>query len=252
VIVASRRSFGALLRMDARDVDSQVFDLLPNACGDRLRQRVQRGIVARVREDGDRAARLADRSRSSMTTPVSHQLFKAADVTALGQALIAIADRYPLRFLTERDFFPIVEAYLHGRVPQMRAEALVSDGKVDFRIGQRNPVLLELVVAPRAFVDPGAPEIRFAGHEGSTQLYATGNKSELRKLASVPQSQARTRYLLLVDLRAKHDYERLRAQYLKELPRGQGHNPVRVVYATRGEVRSFVVGGGRRAQKGAA
>jgi hypothetical protein len=37
-----------------------------------------------------------------------------SDVEQLGAALIEVADQYPTRYLTERDFFPLVVAYLHA------------------------------------------------------------------------------------------------------------------------------------------
>ncbi len=60
--------------------------------------------------------------------------------------------------------------------------------RIDFRIGGTNPVLVELAVRP-------------AG--GSSQLYGSQNRSELGKLTRIPQSQARLRAMLLMDLAAR-------------------------------------------------
>jgi hypothetical protein len=54
--------------------------------------------------------------------------------------LIHAANCYPLKYLTEKDFFPLVVAYLSGRVPKVQPEAPVnasknkSKSKVDFRL----------------------------------------------------------------------------------------------------------------------
>jgi hypothetical protein len=39
---------------------------------------------------------------------------------------------YLLRFGTERDFFPLVRAFLDGRVPSIRAKVGDSNKKIDF------------------------------------------------------------------------------------------------------------------------
>ena len=65
------------------------------------------------------------------------------------------------------------------------------------------------------------PIRRFLAIEKTTQLYATQNKTELRKLKAIPQSQAKNRYLLLVDLRGIHDFHALKLGYEKELPPGR-------------------------------
>jgi len=177
-----------------------------------------------------------------------HKSLTRADVSALGSALIEIADLYPLQYRTERDFFPLVLAYLHGRVPSVQAEVGATAGKIDFRIGGPNPALLELAVAPRALSDPDRPEQKFPGHHATTQLYASQNKSELRKLKEVPQSKARNRYLLLLDLRGIHDFSALKTGYESELPRFKGGAVVRVVYVKRGPdlPKQFPLGGKKK------
>ena len=82
------------------------------------------------------------------------------------KALIEIADRYPLALRTEKDFFPLIETYLHGRVPLLEAEADRSGGRVDFRIGGNNPSLLEVALAPRALSDPNDGSVQFPGNKG--------------------------------------------------------------------------------------
>lgn len=108
------------------------------------------------------------------------------DVEELGKALIAVADEYPTRFLTEKDFFPLVRAYLHGRFPGVESEHRVKSGAIDFRIGGTNPSLLELAVAPRALADKCHAEQKFPGHGAAPQLCVSQNSPELRKLAREP------------------------------------------------------------------
>ena len=106
------------------------------------------------------------------------QFFSRQDVCDLSTALIAVADQYPLSYRTERDFFPLIYAYLHGRVPHLRAEATQKAGRADFRVGGNNPVYLELAVAPRALIDPYDTTVRFPGNSYKSQLYAAANKPE--------------------------------------------------------------------------
>lgn len=160
-------------------------------------------------------------------------LFKTQDVVDLGEALMAVGDRYPTRFLTERDFFPLVIAYLHGRVPKVKPEARVRNGQVNFRIGQKNGALVELAVAPRQLRDPNADDVQFPGHKNATQLSAAQNESELRKLGAEPQSRAKKRYLLLVNFQRNADLDDLRAQYEKAADKVVIKNPVAVVYVAR-------------------
>ena len=169
-------------------------------------------------------------------------------VCALGSALIEVADVYPLSCRTERDFYPLVVAYLHGRVPSVKTEAATEEGSVDVRTGGYNPALLELAVAPRILSDRNHPNQKFPGHQSTTQLYACQNKTELSKLTGVPQSKAKNRYLLLIDLTGKHDLKKLQSGYESELPPGGGGAAVRVVYVRRGRngTKDFRLGGKRK------
>ncbi|MBI5066937.1 MAG: hypothetical protein HZB56_01770 [Deltaproteobacteria bacterium] len=170
----------------------------------------------------------------------SARLCATSDVVDLGKALIAVADEYPTQFLTERDFFSLARAYLHGRFPGVSAEHRVKEGAIDFRLGGTNPSVLELAVAPRALADACHKQQRFPGHISATQLYASQNRSELRKLARVAQAKARKRYLLLLDLRGL-DHQDLKAGYLKWSARRRGGSPIRVVHVRRDSERHFVI-----------
>ena len=177
-----------------------------------------------------------------------HKSLTLEDVSILGSALIEIADLYPLTYRTERDFFPLVLAYLHGRVPSVKTEVGATAGKIDFRIGGSNPAVLELAVAPRALSDPDHASQKFPGHQATTQLYASQNRTELRKLKGIPQTKAKNRYLLLLDLRGVHDFKTLKSGYEAELPRLKGGAVVRVVYVKRnqGPAKQFPLGGKRK------
>lgn len=153
-------------------------------------------------------------------------------VAALGKSLIEIADNFPTRFLSERDFFPLVIAYLSGRVPNLTTEVAIEEGDIDFRTGGPNPALLELAVAPREIRDANRPNLRFPGHGAATQLYASQNNPELKKLFSVPQSKAKNRYLLLLDLRDGHDLKKLEASYRTKAKKLIRNGPIRVFYVS--------------------
>ncbi len=75
------------------------------------------------------------------------------------------------------------------------------------------------------------------------QLYAKQNKRELEKLKQVPQSKAKNRYLLLLDLCGEHNLTTLKVGYLKTLPRHNGSAAVRVVYVRRSAVSTLLLGG---------
>ncbi len=120
------------------------------------------------------------------------------DVVALGKVLIAVSDRHPIRYRTERDFYPLVEAYLAGRVPKLTSESVTMGGVIDFLLGGTNPTALEIAVQPRAMQDPDASHVRFAGHEQANSLLPSQNNTELKKLGA---HAAKTAFLLLVDLR---------------------------------------------------
>jgi hypothetical protein len=93
-----------------------------------------------------------------------------------------------LRFITEEDFYPLVEAYLHGRVPKVQEEYAVEDGWIDFRVGNTtNPAYLELAVSPRQLLDRGVTDavIGEKSTTNKTALYGSQNKTELQKLSQL-------------------------------------------------------------------
>jgi len=181
----------------------------------------------------------------------AHKRLTVADVHNLGRVLIETANRYPLSFRTERDFYPLIAAYVQGRVPTATPEYRVEGGAIDFRFGGTNPALLEVALAPRAFKDHNLPGQTFPGHGQGNQLYASQNKNELKKLSeSKPRSM---RFLLLVDFQ-RTDRDALRKGYEAVLPPNKGHRPVHVVYVSQQVERGidFTVGGKKRGRRRAA
>jgi len=152
------------------------------------------------------------------------------DVIDLGTTLIKTADLYPMQFVTEKDFFPLVVAYLTGRVPALETEVATKDGRIDFQLKGTNPTWLELAVQPRHFVDKNAPDLRLPGYT-RVSLPASQNRRELQKLMNAPTGK--TRYLLLVDLNGGYKRATLIKQYKAEAAKITQGKTVRVVYVSR-------------------
>lgn len=184
---------------------------------------------------------LPRRGETKPMPETSHtRLCTTEDVKQLGAALIKVADQYPTRFLTERDFFPLVVAYLHGRFPGVSAEHAVEQGAIDFRLGGTNPSVIELAVAARALQDAAFTTLHFPGHASATQLYASQNRSELAKLGRVSQTRARKRYLLLLDFRG-FDQEETKLKYRNLVSSIGLGNPVCVVHVSRDVTSSYTL-----------
>jgi hypothetical protein len=199
------------------------------------------------------------------------------NVKELAASLIDVADRYPKIFVTEVDFYPLVIAFLSWKLKGLRAEAPLEGGQaVDFKVqGTTNPAYLELAVAPRALGDMEAvlDAVRlgfttFAREEGpldeddagelvqsierklrsvkgplklpdKTQLYASVNESELKKLSTLGGA-TKGRFLLLLDLRRDgHDVASLTKNYMATAKKLPGSEGIRVVYAHRAAAPSF-------------
>jgi hypothetical protein len=168
--------------------------------------------------------------RLYMPSPAAHKKLTIADVQGLGRVLINVANLYPTRFLTERDFFPAVVTYLTGRIPSVDTEVASSEGTIDFQLKGNNPTWLELAVQPRTLVDSNCPTVRFPGHIHRNALYASQNRPELRKLMQAKTGV--TRFLLLVDLTGKYDVTALKAGYRAEVKKLKKGKAVRVIYSS--------------------
>ena len=165
-----------------------------------------------------------------MPSPATHKILTIADVQDLGRTLIDVANTYPTRYLTEKDFFPLVVTYLTGRVPSIALEVASSEGVIDFQLKGNNPTWLELAVQPRAIIDPNCPTVKFPGHVSRNSLYASQNRPELRKLMLEPSGK--TRFLLLVDLTGKYDLPSLTLAYQAETQKIKKGKTIRVVYSS--------------------
>ena len=165
-----------------------------------------------------------------MSKPAAHKKLTIADVLDLGRTLIDVSNQYPTRYLTERDFFPLVMTYLTGRIPSVEAEVASSEGVIDFQLKGNNPTWLELAVQPRAIVDANCPTVKFPGHRFKNSLYASQNRPELRKLMLHPTGK--TRFLLLLDLTGKYDSASLKLGYQVETKKIKKGKPIRIVYAS--------------------
>jgi hypothetical protein len=159
-------------------------------------------------------------------------------VQELGIALIAISDEHPIKFRNEEDFYPLVLAYLFGWFPNVAPEHSMEKGEIDFRTGGTNPGLLEIAVAPRELAEVGRPDQTFPGNSGSNRLYPSQNRTELQKLFSIPQSQARNRHLLLVDFQDHWEKSDLKRQYEDEVEKlvasgMQKEGAVSIIYVSR-------------------
>jgi hypothetical protein len=149
-------------------------------------------------------------------------------VIDLGRALINTSNRYPMRFVTERDFFPLVVTYLSGRVPGLNVEVSTASGRrIDFRLMGNNSTWLEIAVQPRAFADMNFPNRALPGYARGS-LRADQNRSELKKL--IAEQRGKTRFLLLIDLNGGYDEKKLKLGYRFEAQKFSAGKPVRVVY----------------------
>ncbi len=153
-------------------------------------------------------------------------MFGTEEAMNAGLALFRLRTKYSKRFNLETELDPIFFGYLTGRYPKIRVSrqfhvrfaSSKNPSRIDFRIGGTNPTLLELAVRPP---------------EGTQQLNGPQNHTELKKLSKFPNSEARRRILLLIDLKNEPiDKETLEGTY-KELHAGRGNrkrHPVTVVY----------------------
>lgn len=167
-------------------------------------------------------------------TVAAHKKLTISDVAALGKVLIAVANLYPTKYLTERDFFPLVVAYLSGRVPSLVPEVSTSEGRIDFHLKGSNPTWLELAVQPRVLADANYPHVKFPGNGAKGALYASQNRPELRKL--MLEKTGKTRFLLLVDLHGGYNLATLKSGYQSEAKKHRKGAPVRVVYVSQAGV----------------
>ena len=164
-----------------------------------------------------------------MKSVLYSKILNRSDVVELGKALIQTANRFPMRFVTEKDFSPLVITYLNGRVPAMKPEAITDRGRIDFCLTGNNPTWLELAVQARAFKDANRSDVQMPGYS-VTSLLASQNRGEIRKLIKEPRGK--TRFLLLLDLNGGYDLGKLKSGYQKEAAKHRCGKTIRVVYVS--------------------
>lgn len=142
------------------------------------------------------------------------------DITHAGAEVLRMLDDYKgVASQGELGADRVLFGLLQGRFRHMSRQHRVRAGRIDFRFGTSNPVVIEF-----AFRAPRDPR---------TRLFASQNRSELRKLTRVRPATARMRVLLLLD-RSKHPIpeDTLRKGY-DEAHAGVGRfqrHTVRVIY----------------------
>jgi hypothetical protein len=148
----------------------------------------------------------------------------------IGQSLARLAHEYSGGPKREMLIDPALYAWLlatEGKATRQYPVTVPSPGRIDFRIGGSNPVVLEFAVRPP---------------DGGPELYGSQNRDELFKLSRIPQGKAKLRALLLVDLRSDQiRMDKLKSSY-DEVHPGPGRFPrnvVQVIYTHRKEAYSF-------------
>jgi hypothetical protein len=164
-------------------------------------------------------------------------------VKRLGRSLIAAADCYPTCYLTERDFYPLVIAFLNGAgIPCKREFQIESGGVIDFRTGGTNPGLLELVVVPRQFTDKHCTGLQISGHSQKTQSQPSATEPEITKLVKHTSRMA-IRCLLIVNFGHQINAQKMAKQYLNKWPANGNHPKVVVAVVSRTHAFHFNVAG---------
>jgi hypothetical protein len=113
----------------------------------------------------------------------------------------------------------VLYGLMKGRYNHVARQMKVGPGRIDFRYGTTNPVVIELVLRNKK--------------ESRTKLWGSQNLSELHKLSLVSAKKARSRYLLLLDRgHSAIDPDILRRRYgtVRTDRKPFGKNSVRIVY----------------------
>lgn len=145
------------------------------------------------------------------------------DLQKAGEAVLGLSNQVSWSRQKEQWLHGVLLGYLEARFGHMQTEFHPWEGdlrRVDFRHSVTNPVLIELVVMRH-------------GGEQSRKM----NDPELRKLASIPHSRAKSRYLLILDRFSARPMNgsRFKARYSGQgvwrgrPPHGRW-SPVRVIY----------------------
>jgi hypothetical protein len=153
-------------------------------------------------------------------------MFGTSQAVSAARQLLALRKDYSNPPKGERELDPLFYAYLKGhhtkarvsRQAHVRFANRKKPSRIDYRVGGPNPTLLELAVRPP---------------NGIQELMGPQNLKELRKLSKFPQTKAKRRILLLLDLKGTPILKsRLKASYdtLNAGPGRKNRNAVTVVY----------------------
>lgn len=153
-------------------------------------------------------------------------MFATSQAVSAARQLLSLRKDYSNPPKRERELDPLLYAYLKGhhskvvvsRQAHVRFSKKKNPSRIDYRIGGPNPTLLEFAARPP---------------DGIQELMGPQNLKELRKLSKFPQTKAKRRILLLLDLKKTPiPKSRLKASYdtLNAGPGKKGRNAVTVVY----------------------
>lgn len=186
----------------------------------------------------------------------SNLYLNSSDVKRIGRALIHVSNKFPLGYLTEKDYYPLIIMGLKMLGYEFEYEVGVDEGRIDFKTIGTNPTYLELAVSRRTLIDANFPQLEFVGSsEYSPELHPSQNRKEVNKLRKL--DSAKGRYLLLIDLQKSTETKRmnLKKGYLKEWPPKDipDGRPVSVIYVGRGSYSTmqFTICGRRKGRKAA-
>src|ERR1700730_5085902 len=111
---------------------------------------------------------------------------RISDIREAGEEVVRLLDTYTGRGSRgELAADGVLFGFLKGKFGHMTRQHRVMSGRIDFRYGTSNPVVIELAVRGRG--------------EARAKLLASQNRSELSKLTRVRPTTAKKRVLLLLD-----------------------------------------------------
>lgn len=134
-------------------------------------------------------------------------MFGTSEAVNAAKQLLSLRKDYSNPPKRERQLDPLFYAYLKGHQTKVKVSRQIpvpfanrkNPSRIDYRIGGSNPTLIELAVRPP---------------DGAQELMGPQNLKELRKLSKFPQTEAKRRILLLVDLKDMPlDKAKLEASY---------------------------------------
>jgi hypothetical protein len=180
----------------------------------------------------------------------------AGNVIRIAKSLIYISNKFPLGYLAEKDFYPLIIMGLRMLGYKFEYEVGAGGGRIDFKTKGTNPTYLEVALARRTLVDANFENLKFIGcPESSPELHPSQNRKEIGKLKKI--KLAKGRFLLLIDLQKSTEKKRLRIKnnYIKKWPtlEESSEHAINVIYVGRGKkakMRFTILGKKRGRKKG--